>query len=114
MIPGDIGATLGIGASGTWRPAPPGVGGAPGTYATSLPFRLAVATGREPGEVAAELAATLGPVTWVKGASVTRGGTSHSRTSPSSTRSRRSTEGGAGSRATTLTSHDANRASRAP
>jgi arginyl-tRNA synthetase len=71
VIPGDIAAVLGVRASGTWRPAP---AGAPGTYATSLPFRLAGAAGREPGEVAAELAAALGPVAWVSAASVTRGG----------------------------------------
>jgi arginyl-tRNA synthetase len=74
VIPGDIAAVLGVSASGTWRSAPPGAGGAPGTYATSLPFRLAGATGREPGEVAAGLAATLGPVEWISAASVTRGG----------------------------------------
>jgi arginyl-tRNA synthetase len=74
VIPGDIAAALGVSASGTWRPAPSGIGGAPGTYATSLPFRLADATGREPGEVAAELAARLGPVGWIGAARVTRGG----------------------------------------
>ncbi|HEX4657038.1 MAG TPA: DALR anticodon-binding domain-containing protein [Streptosporangiaceae bacterium] len=73
MIPGDIAAVLGVSASGTWRPAPPGAGGAPGTYATSLPFRLAGATGREPGEVAAGLAFTLRRVEWISAASVTRG-----------------------------------------
>jgi arginyl-tRNA synthetase len=71
VIPGDIAAALGVRASGTWRPAP---GGAPGTYATSLAFRLAGATGREPGEVAAELAARLNPVGWIRSACVTSGG----------------------------------------
>jgi arginyl-tRNA synthetase len=74
VITGDIAAALGVSASGTWRPAPPGAGGAPGTYATSLPFRLAGRTGREPGEVAAGLAAALRRVAWVSGASVTGGG----------------------------------------
>ncbi len=74
MIPGDIAAALGVSASGTWRPAPPGVGGAPGTYATSLPFRLADATGRERGEVAAGLAAMLRRVAWISAASATGGG----------------------------------------
>ncbi len=74
MIPGDIGAALGVSASGTWRPAPPGDGGAPGTYATSLPFRLAGETGREPAEAAAGLAARLGRVAWISAASVTGGG----------------------------------------
>ena len=74
MIPGDIGRELGLRAGATWRPAPPGTAAAPGTYATSLPFRLAAATGREPGEVAAELSARLGPVPWIAAASVTGGG----------------------------------------
>jgi arginyl-tRNA synthetase len=71
VIPGDIGTALGVTASGTWRPAPPGSGQGPGTYATSLPFRLARVTGREPGQVAAELAARLRPVPWIEAASVT-------------------------------------------
>jgi arginyl-tRNA synthetase len=74
VIPGDIAAALGVSASGTWRPAPPGAGGAPGTYATSLPFRLADATGRKPGEVAAGLADTLRRAAWISAASVTGGG----------------------------------------
>jgi arginyl-tRNA synthetase len=74
VIPGDIAAALGVRASGTWRPAPPGAGGGPGTYATSLPFRLAAAAGLEPGEVAAGLAAALRPAEWVSAASVTGGG----------------------------------------
>jgi arginyl-tRNA synthetase len=74
VIPGDIAAALGVSASGTWRPAPAGVGGAPGTYATSLAFRLADATGRTRVEVACGLAATLEPVPWISAASVTRGG----------------------------------------
>ena len=37
-------------ASGTWRPAP---GGAPGSYATSLPFLLAGEAGAEPARIAA-------------------------------------------------------------
>jgi arginyl-tRNA synthetase len=74
VIPGDIAAALGVSASGTWRPAPPGAGGAPGTYATSLPFRLAGATGLKPGEVAAGLADTLRRVAWISAASVTGGG----------------------------------------
>jgi arginyl-tRNA synthetase len=74
VIPGDIAAALGVSASGTWRPAPAGADGAPGTYATSLAFRLADATGRTPGEVAAGLAATLEPVSWISAASVTRNG----------------------------------------
>jgi arginyl-tRNA synthetase len=73
VIPGDLGRELGLRACGTWRPPPAEVGG-PGTYATSLPFRLAAETGREPGEVAAGLAARLLPVAWAQAASVTGGG----------------------------------------
>ena len=75
MIPGDIGRALGVRASGTWRPAPPGSGcGAPGTYATSLPFLMASATGAAPEDVAAGLAATLRGEDWIGAASVTGGG----------------------------------------
>jgi len=71
MIPGDIGRELGLRASGTWRPAP---GGGPGTYATSLPFRLAERTGEGPAEVAARLAASLRGTDWISAATVTGGG----------------------------------------
>jgi arginyl-tRNA synthetase len=71
VIPGDIGRELGLRASGTWRPAP---GGGPGTYATSLPFRLAEGTGEGPAAVAARLARTLRGADWISEASVTGGG----------------------------------------
>jgi arginyl-tRNA synthetase len=71
VIPGDIGRELGLPASGTWRPAP---GRGPGTYATSLPFRLAERTGEGPAEVAARLAATLRGTDWISEATVTGGG----------------------------------------
>ena len=71
MIPGDIGRELGLRASGTWRPAP---GGGPGTYATSLPFRLAERTGEGPAEVAARLAGRLRRAGWISEVSVTGGG----------------------------------------
>jgi arginyl-tRNA synthetase len=74
VIPGDIGRELGVRAAGTWRPAPPGAGGAPGTYASSLPFLIADATGEEPGPAAARLAARLRQVAWIAAASVTGGG----------------------------------------
>ena len=70
MIPGDIGRELGVDASGTWRAAPP-ASGAPGTYATSLPFLIARATGREAADEAARLAARLRAVPWISAASVT-------------------------------------------
>jgi arginyl-tRNA synthetase len=73
VIPGDIGRTLGLRASGTWRPAPPEAG-SPGTYATSLPFRLAEAAGTEPAAVAARLAARLRGEPWIADAAVTGGG----------------------------------------
>jgi len=74
VIPGDIGAELGLRASGTWRPVPAAEGGGPGSYATSLPFQLAGASGRTPGEEAASLAARLRGTGWVSAASVTGGG----------------------------------------
>jgi arginyl-tRNA synthetase len=52
-------AAAGVGVAGTWRPAPPGSGGAPGTYATSLAFALARSTGRGAADLAATLAARL-------------------------------------------------------
>jgi arginyl-tRNA synthetase len=74
VIPGDIATELGLRAAGTWRPAPPGAGGAPGTYATSLPFLLADAAGEEPGPVAAGLAGRLRRTPWIAATSVTGGG----------------------------------------
>jgi arginyl-tRNA synthetase len=74
VIPGDTGRELGVRAAGTWRPAPPGAGGPPGTYATSLPFLMADATGEEPGQVAAGLAGRLRRVGWIATVSVTGGG----------------------------------------
>jgi len=59
------------GASGTWRPPPGEPGSAPGTYATSLPFRLAARTGQPAGDIAALLAAGLAGTGWISGASVT-------------------------------------------
>jgi len=74
VIPGDIGRALGLRACGTWRPPPPGAGAGPGTFASSLPFQLARATGQEPAGVAAGLAARLRPAGWIDAASVTGGG----------------------------------------
>ncbi len=74
MIPGDIGRELGLRAAGTWRPAPPGAGGGPGTFATSLPFLMADATGEQPAQVAAGLAERLRRTAWIAAASVTGGG----------------------------------------
>ncbi len=93
MIPGDIGAELAsaikaaiaagelppaaesrASAAGTWRPAPPGAGGAPGTYATTLPFGMAEATGLDAAKIAALLTARLRRVSWIAAASVTGGG----------------------------------------
>jgi arginyl-tRNA synthetase len=51
----------GLRVSGSWRPVPPGAGGGPGHYATSIPFALAAAAGVEPAQVAAVLAARLQP-----------------------------------------------------
>jgi hypothetical protein len=90
MIPGDIGAELAraidtavadgelppgararSGAAGTWRPAPAAAGGGPRTYATSLPFALAKATGLAAVPIAATLADRLRCVSWITAASVT-------------------------------------------
>jgi arginyl-tRNA synthetase len=71
VIPGDIAAALGVRASGTWRPAP---GGAPGSYATSLPFLMAGEAGAEPASIAAGLAARLRGEPWIEAACVTGGG----------------------------------------
>jgi hypothetical protein len=38
-------ATTAFGTAGTWRPAPPGAGGRPGTYTTTIAFLLAHAPG---------------------------------------------------------------------
>jgi arginyl-tRNA synthetase len=71
VIPGDIAAALGVRASGTWRPAP---GGAPGSYATSLPFLLASEASAQPPEIAADLAGRLRGEPWIEAARVTGGG----------------------------------------
>jgi arginyl-tRNA synthetase len=71
VIPGDIAAALGVRASGTWRPAP---GGAPGSYATSLPFLMASEAGGQPAEIAAGLAGRLRGKPWIEAARVTGGG----------------------------------------
>ena len=93
MIPGEIGAELAsaikaaiaagelppavesrASAAGTWRPAPSAAGGAPGTYASTLPFIMAEATGLDAAKIAALLAARLRRVSWIAAASVTGGG----------------------------------------
>jgi arginyl-tRNA synthetase len=71
VIPGDIAKALGVRASGTWRPEPPGSGAAPGTYATSLPFLMA---GAAPEKIAARLADALRGKDWIDAVSVTGGG----------------------------------------
>ena len=90
MIPADIGAELATAiaaavtagelpasalardeTTGTWRPAPPGAGGGPGSYATTLPFLLAEGTGLAPAAIAVGLAARLEQVGWIRAASVT-------------------------------------------
>ncbi len=89
MIPGDIGAEIArvlqamvsagelpsraasLPAAGTWRPAPAGAGGGPGTYATSLPLALARLAGLAAEPVAGLLAAGLAAVPWISAARVT-------------------------------------------
>ena len=53
---------------GTWRPPP---GAAPGCDPSSLPFRLAVGSGRGASDIAALLAAGLRGCGWISDASVT-------------------------------------------
>jgi len=92
VIPGDIGTQLAaivraaaavgelppqaarMTAAGTWRPAPAQSGGAPGTYATSLPFALAGLTDRPPGAIAAALASQLSGAPGIAAADTTGGG----------------------------------------
>jgi hypothetical protein len=92
VIPGDIGAELarvlrtavaagelpgaaaGISPAGTWRAAPPGAGGGPGVYATSLPFALAQLTGRRATEHAERLALRLTGAPGIGAAAATGGG----------------------------------------
>jgi arginyl-tRNA synthetase len=67
-------AAAGLSAAGTWRPAPPQAGGAPGSYATSLPFALARRTGRSAASLAAVLAARLRGEAGIGQVSATGGG----------------------------------------
>ena len=89
MIPGDIGAEIAdllvagaaagelpaqaasLRAAGTWRPAPAGAHGGPGTYATSLPLALAGLVGRPAEQIAARLASGLADLPWISTARVT-------------------------------------------
>jgi len=77
MITGDLDRALPAESSsaGTWRPAAPGTGpAAPGTYATSVAFRLARARDASAVGIAEGLAARLAPLDWVAAAAVTGGG----------------------------------------
>jgi len=68
------------GTAGTWRPAPPGAGGGPGTYATTIAFLLAQpAPGRphrapDPEDTARSLAAHLTARPEISEVTVTGGG----------------------------------------
>lgn len=59
------------GISGSWDRPPDG---APGVYASSLPFELARLAGAEPARIAAGLAAGLPAADWISAAIVTGGG----------------------------------------
>ncbi len=92
MIPGDIGTALAsamqaaaaagelpsaaarMSPAGTWRPAPAGAQAGAGGYATSLPFALARASGRDATEVATLLAAHLSGAAGIAAATATGGG----------------------------------------
>jgi arginyl-tRNA synthetase len=45
--------------AGTWRPVPAAAGGGPGSYASTIPFRLASQSAGDPAQIAAVLAARL-------------------------------------------------------
>jgi arginyl-tRNA synthetase len=62
-----------IATAGTWEPAPPGNGPAPGTYATPIAFRLADRHPGNPLRIATTLAAALRRADWVCTAAVTGG-----------------------------------------
>ncbi|MFI5063141.1 MAG: DALR anticodon-binding domain-containing protein [Streptosporangiales bacterium] len=49
----------GLPTAGSWRPVPPGAGGGPGTYATSVPFQLAGPLRQDPARIAGVLAGRL-------------------------------------------------------
>ena len=62
-----------ITTAGTWQPAPPGSGPAPGTYGTPVAFRLAGGHPATAVRIAMTLAAALRPADWVCSATVTGG-----------------------------------------
>ena len=76
MITGDLDRALAtpISSAGTWRPAPPGSGGAPGTYATTIAFLLARQGSTGAPAIAAALAGRLRGLEWVRAVAVTGGG----------------------------------------
>ena len=76
MITGDLDRVLAtaISSAGTWRPAPPGSGGAPGTYATTIAFLLARQGSTGAPAIAAALAGRLRGLEWVRAVAVTGGG----------------------------------------
>ena len=71
LLAAEIGAPA-IGMAGAWQPAPPDSAPAPGTYATSVAFRLAGRPARAQG-IARTLAAALRLADWVCSATVTGG-----------------------------------------
>src|ERR1035438_9770906 len=68
------------GTAGTWRPAPPGASGGPGTYATTIAFLLARHAAAlpqpapDPQDLAGRLAASLRARREISQATVTGGG----------------------------------------
>ena len=71
LLAAEIGASA-ISTAGAWQPAPPDSAPAPGTYATSVAFRLAGRPARAQG-IARTLAAALRLADWVCSATVTGG-----------------------------------------
>jgi arginyl-tRNA synthetase len=67
-------STGNLSTAGTWRPAPPGASGGPGTYATTIAFLLARPTDLSPRDLAGRLAARLRARREISQATVTGGG----------------------------------------
>jgi len=75
LLAAEIGALPppAITTAGTWQPAPPGSGLAPGSYGTPVAFRLAGGHPASAQRIAMTLAATLRLADWVCSATVTGG-----------------------------------------
>jgi arginyl-tRNA synthetase len=74
LLAAEIGALPhAVMTAGTWQPAPPDAGPAPGTYGTPVAFRLADGHPAKALRIAMTLAATLRQAEWICSATVTGG-----------------------------------------